>query len=121
MPSRRLPTWSALRPLLRPRPLPLDPTGRRLSRAHTIADLRAAARRRTPRAVFDFADGAAEREISLRRTRRSFDRVEFHPGVLREAPRPSALADPYLSWLAPARRNGDDFGWAAAAGPHRTG
>ncbi|WP_269856883.1 hypothetical protein [Streptomyces sp. RPT161] len=32
-----------------------------------------------------------------------------------------ALADPYLSWLAPARRNGDDFGWAAAAGPHRTG
>jgi hypothetical protein len=25
-----------------------------------------------------------------------------------------AVADPYLRWLAPARRPGDDFGWLPA-------
>ena len=42
------------------------------------------ARRRTPRAVFDYVDGAAEAEINLRRARAAFERVEFHPGVLRD-------------------------------------
>jgi L-lactate dehydrogenase (cytochrome) len=82
--QRRLPRWSELRPLLRPRPLQLDPTQRRLSRALTIADLRTAAKRRTPRAVFDYADGAAETETSLRRAREAFQRVEFRPRVLRD-------------------------------------
>jgi len=54
-----------------------------LARAATIDDLRALARRRTPRAVFDYVDGAAESEISLRRARRAFESVEFHPRVLR--------------------------------------
>jgi L-lactate dehydrogenase (cytochrome) len=81
---RRLPRWSELQPLLRPERILLDPTERRLSRAHTIADLRAIAARRVPRAVFDYADGAAEREISLRRARRSFARAEFHPRVLHD-------------------------------------
>jgi L-lactate dehydrogenase (cytochrome) len=82
--ARRLPRWSELRPLLRPRPVQLDPTQRRLSRALTIADLRTAAKRRTPRAVFDYTDGAAEAEISLRRAREAFQRVEFRPRVLRD-------------------------------------
>ena len=82
--QRRLPRWSELRPLLRPRPLQLDPTQRRLSRALTIADLRTAAKRRTPRAVFDYTDGAAETETSLRRAREAFARVEFRPRVLRD-------------------------------------
>ena len=82
--KRRLPRWSELRPLLRPRPVVLDPTERRLSRALTIADLRAAARRRTPRAVFDYTDGAAEAESSLRRAEEAFQRVEFRPRVLRD-------------------------------------
>jgi L-lactate dehydrogenase (cytochrome) len=82
--ERRLPRWSELRPLLRPRPVVLDPTERRLSRALTIADLRAAARRRTPRAVFDYTDGAAEAESSLRRAEEAFQRVEFRPRVLRD-------------------------------------
>jgi L-lactate dehydrogenase (cytochrome) len=82
--QRRLPRWSELRPLLRPRPVQLDPTQRRLARALTIADLRAAARRRTPRAVFDYTDGAAEAETSLRRAREAFERVEFRPRVLRD-------------------------------------
>ena len=82
--ARRLPRWSELRPLLRPRPVQLDPTQRRLSRALTIADLRTAAKRRTPRAVFDYTDGAAETETSLRRAREAFQRVEFRPRVLRD-------------------------------------
>jgi L-lactate dehydrogenase (cytochrome) len=82
--ARRRPRWSELRPLLRPRPLVLDPTQRRLSRALTIADLRAAARRRTPRAVFDYTDGAAEAETSARRAEAAFRRVEFRPRVLRD-------------------------------------
>jgi L-lactate dehydrogenase (cytochrome) len=70
--------------LLRPRPLQLDPTQRRLSRALTIADLRTAAKQRTPRAVFDYTDGGAETETSLRRAREAFARVEFRPRVLRD-------------------------------------
>ena len=82
--GRRLPRWSELRPLLRvARPEP-NPTERRLARAHTIADLREIARRRTPRAVFDYTDGAAEGEISLRRARETFARLEFQPGVLHD-------------------------------------
>src|SRR4029450_4710519 len=82
--ARRLPRWAELRPLLRPRPLQLDPTQRRLSRALTIADLRTAAKQRTPRAVFDYTDGGAETETSLRRARKAFQRVEFQPRVLRD-------------------------------------
>ena len=82
--ERRLPRWSELRPLLTPRRFELDPTERRLARAATIDDLRAIARRRTPRAVFDYADGAAEREIGLRRSREAFARVELVPTALRD-------------------------------------
>ncbi|MQA10753.1 MAG: alpha-hydroxy-acid oxidizing enzyme [Pseudonocardiaceae bacterium] len=84
MVRRQLPRWSELRPLLQPRRLPRNPVERRLAKAHTIADLRAIARRVTPRAVFDYTDGAAETEISLRRARESFQNVEFHPSVLRD-------------------------------------
>ncbi|GGI74983.1 alpha-hydroxy-acid oxidizing enzyme [Saccharopolyspora subtropica] len=84
MVKRQLPRWSELRPLLRVKPPQLDPTARRLSAAHSIADLRAIARRRTPRAVFDYTDGAAEAEISLRRARQAFRDVEFRPSVLRD-------------------------------------
>jgi L-lactate dehydrogenase (cytochrome) len=55
-----------------------------LATAHTIGDLRAMARRRTPRAVFDYVDGAAEEELALRRARQAFADVEFHPNVLRD-------------------------------------
>lgn len=56
----------------------------RLSRANTVADLRELARRRTPRSVFDYVDGAAEAEISLERAREAFRQVVFHPRVLRD-------------------------------------
>jgi L-lactate dehydrogenase (cytochrome) len=84
MTSRRLPSWAELSPLLRPKPLELDPVKRRLSRAVTIGDLRDIARKQVPRAVFDYVDGAAEDETSLRRTRETFQKVEFVPQVLRD-------------------------------------
>lgn len=84
MVQRRLPRPSELAPLLRPAPFVRDATARRLRRAASIADLRAIARRRTPRAVFDYADGAADGEQSLGRARQAYSRVEFHPSVLRD-------------------------------------
>jgi L-lactate dehydrogenase (cytochrome) len=84
MVQRRLPRPSELRPLLRPAPFVWDADERRLRRAASIADLRTIARRRTPRAVFDYTDGAADGELSLHRARRAFARVEFTPTVLRD-------------------------------------
>ncbi|MCI0687880.1 MAG: alpha-hydroxy-acid oxidizing protein [Sporichthyaceae bacterium] len=84
MTDRQVPRLSELRPLLRVQPVELNPTNRRLAKALTIADLRAIAKRRTPRAVFDYTDGAAEQEISLRRARELFDALELRPSVLRD-------------------------------------
>src|SRR5204863_7047285 len=53
-----------------------------LSRAINIEDLRQLARRRLPRAVFDFFDGGAEDEITLRENRTAFERVRLLPKVL---------------------------------------
>lgn len=84
MTSRRLPRPSELRPYLRTGPIRLSPVERRLAGAATIWDLRSAAKRHVPGAVFDYADGAAESETSLRRSREAFGRVEFVPSVLRD-------------------------------------
>src|SRR5688500_14546990 len=73
-----------------------DATDRRLAAAATVGDLREIARRRVPRAVFDYADGAAGAEISLRRSREAFERVEFCPSVLRNV----ADVDPSTTVLA---------------------
>ena len=81
---RRRPRWSEVRPLVRIEPPRLGSTERRVAAAATIADLRRIGKRRTPRSVFDYVDGAAEQEISLRRAREAFARVEFRPRVLRD-------------------------------------
>jgi L-lactate dehydrogenase (cytochrome) len=65
----------------------LDGRKRRLATALTIYDLRDIARRRTPRAAFDYADGAAERELSLARAREAFEDIEFHPSILKDVSR----------------------------------
>jgi L-lactate dehydrogenase (cytochrome) len=49
-----------------------------------VEDLRRRAKRRTPKAVFDYVDGAADDEVSLARSRRLFRRLEFNPKVLRD-------------------------------------
>lgn len=83
MSDRQVPKWRELKPLLRAKPIELNPTKRRLDSALTINDLRTIARRRTPRSVFDYTDGAAEAEISLRRARDLFGNLEFNPSILR--------------------------------------
>jgi L-lactate dehydrogenase (cytochrome) len=81
---RQLPRWRDVAPLLRPQPIVLNGTRRRLAAAATVADLRAVAFRRTPRRVFDYTDGGAGDEISLARNRQAYQRVEFRPSVLRD-------------------------------------
>jgi L-lactate dehydrogenase (cytochrome) len=82
--ARRIPRWSHVESVLRFRPPTLDLTGRRLEVAADVRDLRILARRRVPRAVFDYTDGAAGSEIALRRSRRAFHHVEFRPRVLHD-------------------------------------
>ncbi|OBI74814.1 alpha-hydroxy acid oxidase [Mycobacterium sp. E740] len=81
--KRRLPRPRELAPLLQFKRPRLNPTQRRLASALTIEDLRRIAKRRTPRAAFDYTDGAAEEELSLARARQSFRDIEFHPAILR--------------------------------------
>ena len=64
----------------------LDLKRRRLESALTVADLRKIAKRRTPAAAFDYTDGAADDEISMRRARQAFRDIEFHPDILHPAP-----------------------------------
>ena len=54
------------------------------SSAVNIGDLRLCAKKRLPRAIFDFFDGGAEDEISLRDNRAAYERVRLAPRVLRD-------------------------------------
>ena len=54
----------------------------RVQDCYSIADLRALARRKLPRAVFDFYDGGAEDERTLANNARAFDRWQLAPRVL---------------------------------------
>ena len=58
------------------------PQAARVRRAWAIEDLRRIAKRRLPRAVFDFPDGGAEDELTLRENRAAFARHRFLPRVL---------------------------------------
>jgi L-lactate dehydrogenase (cytochrome) len=84
MVRRQIPNVRELAPLIKLRKPRLNPTRRRLEDALTIEDLRAIARRRTPRAAFDYTEGAAEAEVSIARARQAFRDIEFHPDVLRD-------------------------------------
>jgi len=93
MDDRQIPKWSELRELLQFRKLELDPVERRLARAFTIADLREGARQTTPRAVFNYTDGAAEEEITIARCRQAFRDIEFVPSVLRDVSSPDPTTE----------------------------
>ena len=59
---------------------PQIPTGeRRLACCHTLEDLRRVARRRTPRPVFDYVEGGADGELSLRRNLEAFREWDLAP------------------------------------------
>ncbi|OBH20545.1 alpha-hydroxy-acid oxidizing protein [Mycolicibacter terrae] len=82
--QRRFPRVHDLAPLIRFRRPRLNRTAQRLAAALTVEDLRRIAERRTPKAAFDYTDGAAEDEISLDRARQAFRDIEFHPAILRD-------------------------------------
>ena len=62
----------------------LTPVQRRLEQCVSVDDMRRIARRRQPRGVFDYIDGAAEDERSLARNVNAFSNYQFEPRVLRD-------------------------------------
>ncbi len=80
--ARQRPRWSELREVLHVRRPTLNPVERRLGAALSIRDLRKVAVRTTPRAVFDYVDGAADAELTARRNRAAFAAVELVPEYL---------------------------------------
>lgn len=84
MVDRRIPRVRDLAPLMQFSKPEFNTRARRLRGASTIYDLRDIAKRITPKAPFDYTDGAAESEISLSRARQAFQDIEFHPAVLRD-------------------------------------
>lgn len=86
MVTRQVPNPSELLELMKFKKPELNGKKRRLDAALTINDLRTIAKRRTPKAAFDYADGSAEDEISLGRARQAFLDVEFSPSILRGLP-----------------------------------
>lgn len=55
----------------------------RLSQCHNFHDFRELARRRLPGPIFDYIDGGADDETTLRRNSASFESVDLVPQVLR--------------------------------------
>jgi L-lactate dehydrogenase (cytochrome) len=84
MTKRQFPRPKDLLPLVRFKKPDFNAKRRRLRAALTIEDLRLIAKRRTPRAAFDYTEGAAEAELSLARARQAFKDIEFHPAILRD-------------------------------------
>ena len=84
MVKRQLPKPAELLELMQFKKPELNGRKRRLDAALTIYDLRAIAKKRTPKAAFDYTDGAAEAELSLSRARQAFEDIEFHPAILRD-------------------------------------
>lgn len=74
----------SLRSVIQLKPIEWDATTRRLSRSASIDDLRRIARRRLPRGVFDYIDGAAEDERTAARNVADFGAITFAPRVLRD-------------------------------------
>src|SRR5262245_39777882 len=54
----------------------------RVENAVNIADLKKLAQRRLPKVIFDFIDGGAEDEITLRANREAFEQYRFRPRLL---------------------------------------
>ena len=64
-----------LRSVMQFRKVELDPAARRLATAASVGDLRRIAKRRLPRGVFDYIDGGAEDERTLRNNSDAFARA----------------------------------------------
>jgi (S)-mandelate dehydrogenase len=55
-----------------------------VAKAFSIEDLRLSAKRRLPRAIFDFFDGGAEDELTLQDNQAAYKRLRLLPKVLRD-------------------------------------
>jgi L-lactate dehydrogenase (cytochrome) len=55
----------------------------RLRHCHNFHDFRTLAKRRLPAPIFDYIDGAADDEITLRKNTESFNRCDLIPNILR--------------------------------------
>lgn len=84
MTKRRFPRPSEIFPLIGFSFPSLKRNEVRLAKTADLEDIRKLAKKRTPRAVFDYTDGAAGSESSLNRAREVFNSVEFSPRVLRD-------------------------------------
>ncbi|UAJ78499.1 alpha-hydroxy-acid oxidizing protein [Leifsonia sp. ZF2019] len=84
MVTRQFPQPAELLELMKFKKPELDAKKRRLQGALTIEDLQRIAKRRTPKAAFDYTEGAAEGELSLARARQAFQDIEFHPSILKD-------------------------------------
>ena len=82
--------------------------------AYSIADLRLAAQRHLPRALFDFFDGGAEDELTLADNLAAFQRLRLLPRVLRDvahvSTRTTLLGGPSVLPLAIAPTGGVGYG-----------
>lgn len=81
---RQLPNPRELAPLMRFSKPTLNRTTARLAKAADIADVRRIARRVTPKGPFDYVDGAANSEESMRRNTEAYRNLELRPTVLRD-------------------------------------
>ncbi|RKQ85695.1 L-lactate dehydrogenase (cytochrome) [Mycolicibacterium mucogenicum 261Sha1.1M5] len=84
MVQRQFPRPTEILDLMKLKKPELNGKKRRLDGALTIYDLQRIAKRRTPKAAFDYTDGSAEGELSLSRARQAFEDIEFHPSILRD-------------------------------------
>jgi L-lactate dehydrogenase (cytochrome) len=91
---------SEIRELIRVKPVERDATRRRLSACHDVDDLRATGRRLIPRPVFDYVDGGADEELSLRANVRAFRQFRFQPRALVDVSEPDTAAA-FLGSVAP--------------------
>jgi len=82
--KRQLPNPRALASLVKLKTPRVRSKANRLHEALTIWDLRAIAMHRTPSAVFDYTEGAADSEISMLRSRQAYEDIQFNPNVLRD-------------------------------------
>jgi len=73
----------SIRSVVKFRKLEINRTNRLLRKAANVDDLRKLAKRRLPIGVFDYIDGGAEDEITLRKNVEAYKKVSFKPRVLR--------------------------------------
>lgn len=82
--KRQLPRWKNIKPLLGwgvPKTFFQD---RKLNSVVNLAELRLLAKRRVPKAVFDYVDGGANDELAYARSQEIYSKIEFKARVLRD-------------------------------------